>query len=257
VRDAETEPRSHQLAEEVLTPLGAGAGHQSDVERHLRQGTSGVAAEQPLAFQLGEQLRPLCSQPTQQRRDVDLGQDEAQLALGPVEIERSSEDHHHALRQLDALLGQAVPQRSPRTAPALHVERGDATPGAIPAGAFVLGVDQAQVEVARAMIRHLADFAADPKVAVPGKGLVQCAFDLLVDAADGMNPSSVLPLLPGGRGPEIRVGGLGRSFGIEELTGSAGHRRHPTDVLSGHHPMPGDGTIDDDGESARWPRHGP
>jgi hypothetical protein len=71
------------------------------------------------------------------------------------------------------------------------------------------------------MVRHLADLAADPEVAVPGKGLVECTFDLLVDATDGVDPSAVPDLLPAGRGPEIRVGGLRRSFGIEELTGSA------------------------------------
>ena len=99
-------------------------------------------------------------------------------------------------------------------------------------------------------------------MAVPGKGQVERTFDLFVDAADGVDPSSgpfflVWGLVPAGPGLEIRRGDLRRSLGIEELTGSAGHRRHPTDALSGHRHVPGGGTIGVDGESAGWPRHGP
>ena len=58
--------------------------------------------------------------------DVDLGEDEADLALGPVQIEGAAQDDHHALRQLDARLGQRVPQRRPRGAPAFDVQGGHA-----------------------------------------------------------------------------------------------------------------------------------
>ena len=83
-----------------------------------------------------------------------------------------------------------MPERRPRAAPALHAERGHAAAGAVPpAATLVLGVDQAQVEVPGAMVRDVLNFAADPEVAVPGKGLVERTFDLLVDAADGVDPS--------------------------------------------------------------------
>src|SRR5580658_1299234 len=93
------------------------------------------------------------------------------------------------------------------------------------------------------MIRHLADLAADPEVPVPGKGLVEGTLDLVVHAADGVDPAPVLRLGPAGRGPARRGGGLRRSLGIEELTGAAGHRRHPTDALSGHLHVAGGGTM--------------
>ena len=71
------------------------------------------------------------------------------------------------------------------------------------------------------MIRHVLDLPPHPEVPISGKGQVERSFDLLVDATDGVDPSAVPDLLPAGRGPEIRVGGLRRSLGIEELTGSA------------------------------------
>src|SRR5580692_1579137 len=107
------------------------------------------------------------------------------------------------------------------------------------------------------MIRHLADLASDPEVAAAGKGLVERTLDLVVHAADGVDPAAILRLVPAGRGPAGRGGSLRRSLGIEELTGAAGHRRHPTDAVSGHLHVAGGGTIGVDGESARWPRHGP
>ena len=59
-------------------------------------------------------------------------------------------------------------------------------------GPVVLGIDQAHVEMARAVIRDVLDLAPDPEVAVPGKGLVERALDLLVDTADGVDPAAVL-----------------------------------------------------------------
>ncbi len=139
---------------------------------------------------------------------------------------------------------------------------GTPTAGTVPPGAFVLGVDQAQVEVTGAMVRDMLDLPRGPRGAGSGERLVERAFDLLVDAADGEDGRGgplfprLRPRPPPRPGPEIRVGRLRRSLGIEELTGAAGHRRHPTDALSGHRHGPGGGTIDGDGESARWPRHG-
>ena len=257
--DPEPEPRSGELTEEVRTPLGTGTGHEPDMQWDLGQRQRGVAPEQALGLEGMEQLCPLRGQAPEQRGHVDLGQDQADLSLGPVELERPTQDHHHALGQLDALLGQAVPERRPRTAPARHVEGGHATAGAVAPGALVLGVDQAHVEVARTMVRHGLDFSADPEVPIPGKSLVERAFDLLVDATDGVDAPALLRvvrLVPAGRGPDIRGGGLSRSLGIEQLTGAAGHREHPTEALSGHPPGPGGGTIDGDGESAGWPRRG-
>ena len=204
------------------------------MEWDLRQGKSRIAPEQPLGIERLEQLRPTRRQLAEQRGDVHLGQDEADLALGPVEVERAPQDHHHPLRELDALLGQPVPERGPRTAPALDVEGGHAAAAPVTPGDVVLGVDEAHEEVARPVIRDVLDFASDPEVAVTGKGLVERTLDLLVDATDGVDPAAVLRLGPAGSSPARRGGVLRRSLGIEELTGAAGHRRHPTDALSGH-----------------------
>ena len=189
--DTEPEPRARELPEEVRASLGARAGNQADVERDLGQGKTRIALEQSFGVERLEQLGSFRRQLPEQSGDVDLGQDEAEFALGPVEIERAPQDHHHALGQLDALLGQTVAQRCPRAAPALHAERGHATAGAVtPSATLVLGVDQAQVEVTRAMVRDVLNFATDPEMAVPRKGQVERTFDLLVDATDGVDPSS-------------------------------------------------------------------
>ena len=253
VRDAEAEARPRELAEEVLASLGARAGDQPDVQRDLRHGQRGVAPQQSLGLERAQQLGPLRGQTPEQRGDVDLGEDEADLALGPVEVERAAQDHDHPLGELDALLGQPVAQRRPRAAPALHVERGHAAAAPVAPGPVVLGVDQAQIEMARAVVRDVLDLAADPEVAVPGKGLVERTLDLLVEAADGVDPTAVLV---GSAGPPAS-GAAAWRLGIEELTGAAGHRRHPTDALSGHLHLPWWWQNGGDGESARWPRHGP
>ena len=134
-------------------PLGTRTGDQADVERDLGQGKTRIALQQSFGVERLEQLGSFRRQLPEQRGDVDLSQDEAELALGPVEIERAPEDHHHALGQLNTLLGQTVPKGCPRAAPALHAERGHAAAGAVPpAATLVLGVDQAQVEVTRPMI---------------------------------------------------------------------------------------------------------
>ena len=161
--DTEPEPRTGELPEEVLTTLGTRAGDQADVQRDGGQRHGRVAPEQPLGVECLEQLRSLRRQLTEQRGDVDLGEHEADFALGPVEIERAAQDHHHPLGELDALLGEAVPERRPRAPPALHVERGHAAPAPVPPGDLVLGVDQAQVEVARPVVRHAAGSRRGPR----------------------------------------------------------------------------------------------
>ena len=113
------------------------------------RGTSGtgsacVSPQQALRLERAQEQRPLGGETAQQRGDVDLGEDEADLALGPVEVERAAQDHHHALGELDALLGQAVAQRRPGTAPALHVQRRHAAAATVPPRPVVLGIDQAQ-----------------------------------------------------------------------------------------------------------------
>jgi hypothetical protein len=49
--------------------------------------------------------------------------------------------------------------------------------------------------MARTMIRHVLDLPPDPEVPVPGKSHVERALDLLVDATDGMDPTTVLRLV--------------------------------------------------------------
>jgi hypothetical protein len=71
------------------------------------------------------------------------------------------------------------------------------------------------------VIRNVLDLPSDPEVPIPGKGQVERAFDLLVDATDGMDPTTVLHLLLRRHEAGGWDGGLGWSLGIEELTGSA------------------------------------
>ena len=216
----EPEPRTRQLPEKVLTPLRTRAGHEPDVERHLRQGTSGVAPEQPLAFQPGEQLaRCAASRPSSAVTSTS-----ARMRLSsPLARSRSSDPRStttipsassmpclaspcrsgaHELRQHFTLSVGTPPGTAPGEGPPPRdrpgSDRGAPSDGPTPGGS-----------------------RRGPRGGGSGKGLVECAFDLLVDAADGVDPSSVLGPLPAGRGPEIRVGGPGRSFGVEDLTGSA------------------------------------
>ncbi len=222
--DAEAELRAGQLAQEVVVALGPGAGDQPDMQRDLRHGERGVAPEQVLGLELAQKLGALGGQTPQQGRDVDLGQDEADLSLGAVEIERAAQDHDHPLRELDALLGQPVTQRRPGTTPALDVEGGDAPAGPVSPRPVLFVVDQVQEEVARAVVREVGDLAAHPHVAVAWEGLGQGAVDLLVEVPDRKDT-----------GPTGGLRGVGwrQGLGVEELTGTAGHPRHPTEALRG------------------------
>ncbi len=178
--------------------------------------------QQPLGLERAQELGPLRGEAPEQCRDVDLGEDEADLALGPVEVERAAQDHDHPLRELDALLGQPVAQGRPGAAPTLHVERGHPATAPVAPGPVVLGVDQAHVEMARAVVRDVLDLAPDPEVALPRKSLVERTFNLVEDTADRVDPA---PVLLGGD-----------LIGVEELTSATGHRGHPTDCASSAHP---------------------
>ncbi len=126
MRDAEAEPRAGELTEEVLTALGAGAGDQAHVHGEVGHAERTVAPEQPLGLEGAEQPGALGGHAPQQRGHVDLDEDETDLPLGSVQVERAPQHDDHALGQVDALLGQRVAQRRPRAAPALDVERGHA-----------------------------------------------------------------------------------------------------------------------------------
>ncbi len=209
----------------------------------------GVAPEETLGLEGAQQLGALGRHSAEQRGDVDLDEDEADLALGSIQVERAPQHHHHPLGELDALLGQVVAQRRPRAAPALDLERGLAAPGPWTRRRLVPGVHQVQVEMARPVVREVLDLAAHPQRAVPWQGAAQRTLDLVVEAADGEDPAAPAGLGPGGGvgaagiGPVDRVGGLLRGgqrqgLGIEELMGTTGHRRHPTEALCGS-PSPG------------------
>ena len=145
------------------------------MQRHLRHGPRRVAAQQSLGVERAQELGPLRGKAPEQCGDVDLGEDEADLALGPVEVERAAQDHDHPLGELDALLGQPVAQGRPGAAPTLHVERRHAATAPVAPGSVVLGVDQAHVEMARAVVRDVLDLAPDPEVALARKSLVERA----------------------------------------------------------------------------------
>ena len=164
------------------------------MQRHFGQGQPRIAAQQALGLERAQELRPLRGEAPQQRGHVHLGEDEADLALGPVEVERAAQDHHHPLGELNPLLGQPVAQGRPGAAPALHVERGHPAAAPVTPGTVVLGIDQAHVEMARAVVRDVLDLPPDPEMAVPGEGLVERALDLLVDTADRVDPAAVLRL---------------------------------------------------------------
>ena len=96
------------------------------------------------------------------------------------------------------------------------------------------------------MVRDVLDLPADPQVPVPGEGGPQRVLDLLVEAADGEDAAALLGVRVGrgnrpgtaGDGPALGAGCLLRSrqrwrLGIEELVGTAGHPRHPTETLLG------------------------
>ena len=166
--DAEAEPGARELAHEVLEPLGPGAGDQTDVHRQVGHAQRGVTPEQTLGLELAQQLGSLCGHAPEEGGDIDLGEDEADLALGSIQVERAPQDDDHSLGELDALLGEVVAQRRPRTAPALDLERGLAAPGSLPGRGLVAGVHQVHVEVARPVVGQMLDLAAHPQRSVPG-----------------------------------------------------------------------------------------
>ena len=194
------------------------------MHRHLGHAHRRVAPEQALGLELAQQLGPLGGHPPQEGGDVDLGEDEADLALGSIQVERAPQHDDHALGQLDALLGQRVPQRRPRAAPALDVEGGHATPGRRPGRrTLVAGVHQVHVEMARPVVREVLDLAAHPELAAPGEGRVQRALDLLVEAADGEDPAAPARARRRGRDPGWRA--VPRQAGAEPRDRRAdGHR---------------------------------
>ena len=185
----EPEPRAGELAEKVVVALGPGTGDQSHAQGHCRQRQRGIPAQQPLFLQPAQELGPLGGDAPKQCGDVNLDEDQADLALRPVEIQRAPQHHDHSFGELDALLGQPVPQRCPRAPPALHVQGGHAAPGTQAGGAaLLLGVDEAEVEVPRAVVGEVGDLAAHPQVAVPRESLAEGTFDLLVQPSDGQHP---------------------------------------------------------------------
>ena len=264
-RDLETEPRLRETAEEVAVALGPRAGHQPDAQGRIGQRQGGVAPQQALLLELAQQPRPLRRQPAQEGGDVDFGQNQADLSLGAIEVDAAAQDHDHPLGQLDPLLGQRVAERRPRRAPALHAQRGHA-PTATRAGrAVFVGVDQVQVEVARAVVGEVADLAADPELAGAGKGPGEGGLHLVVEGADG---EDVWMRLAVELGVEVirrrfralrwrgRPVGRRQSLGVEELAGAVGHAPTPYRRAARHPALAGRGTIAGDGESAGWPRHG-
>ncbi len=148
MRHAEGKARPLELAQEVATAFRVPAGNQPDMQRDVGHRQRDVAPKEALGLQRAQQERTLRGKATQQRGDVDLGQDEADLTLGPVDVERTAQDHHHALGELDALLGQPVPQGRPGTAPTLDVQCRHAAAAPVAPWHIILGVDQAQVQVA-------------------------------------------------------------------------------------------------------------
>ena len=138
----------------------------------------------------------------EQGGDVDVGEDEAELALGPIQIERAPQHDDHALGELDALFPQRVAQRDPRRAPALDLERRLAAPAAGAAGSGVLvGIDQIEVEMAGAVVGDVLDFAADPQVPAPGEGLGERRLDLVVETRNERTPGR------SAAGAEVRASG--------------------------------------------------
>ena len=209
VRDAEPEPRTRSAARgSRWQPSVPGLATSPTCSGTSGTGSAALRRSRPSASSVRSSCGPLRGHPPEQRGDVDLGQDEADLALGPVEVERAAQDHHHPLGELDALLGQRVPQGRPGAAPALHVQRGHAAPAPVAAGdRSSSGSTRLHVEVARAVVRDVLDLAADPEVPVAGKGPVQGALDLVVERRRWRGRPGGPRLVPGRRhGPVLRGG---------------------------------------------------
>ncbi len=233
VRDPKSETRSPQLTQEIAAALGLGARHETHVQDHVGQRNAGVATQQPFGLELAEQLGPLRGHPAEQRGHVDVGQGQAELTPGSIQIERSPQHHHHALGELDALLGQRVPQRRPRGAPTLDLEHRLAALRRRPAPPttrrrLLLGFHQVQVQMPRPVVRQVLDLPAHPQVPAPGEGLGQRRLDLVIKAADR---EDALPLpSPGLRNPRrARFTTLfilaWRRLGVEEPAGATWRRR--------------------------------
>ena len=94
-------------------PSVPGLATSPTCKRDLGQRDRRVGAQQALGLEGAQQLGPLGGQAAEEGGDVDVGEDEADLAFGPVEVERAAQDHHHPLRQLDPGLATAGAATAP------------------------------------------------------------------------------------------------------------------------------------------------
>jgi phage FluMu gp28-like protein len=88
-------------------------------------------------------------------------------------------------------------------------------------------VDEVQVAVAGSsrLVGETLDLAADPQLVIPGKSRGQRRVHLVVEGADRENARALIVLC------RIVSRGERRSLGVEELMGTAGHPRHPTEAV--------------------------
>jgi len=91
----------------------------------------------------------------------------------------------------------------------------------------MVGVDEVQVAVAGSsrLVGEALDLPTDPQLAIPWKSGGQRRVDLIVKGADREH-TGTFTLLQG-----IVGRGEGRRLGVEELMGTAGHPRHPTEAV--------------------------
>ena len=170
-----------------LYPSVPGTRDESDAQRHRGERQALVHVEQSLGGETRDEFLAPARDIAQQPLDVDLGDGEADLALGRVDVDVPVEADDHPGFEGDALCGEPALQRCPRRRPAVGVQ--DRSFRVARRGARV---DQVNVDVA--LFVDLRDLPADPVRATTPEARFEVRSEQLVELThlqDGLVDVSV------------------------------------------------------------------
>ena len=224
------------------------------------------ASRSPSAAERADELlaaaRVLAERREAQGLDVELGDDEAELAARGVEVDVAPDADDGALGKVEPGRAQRRLEGSPRRAPALRLQRRRVAPGDA-------RVDEVEVAVSRAVVGELLDLAEDPDLAgrapTDRRGTPSArrragrstgcrrrrrrSVPSTSDASNRLPRQDGRAVARGRLSADGEPAGWPRRFGVEEGRGSAGQgareasRGDPKESATENRPpMAGDGT---------------